>query len=73
MKLMPCPLNGPRPLSEFAYGGEVRAMPEPDTCTDAEWTDYVFNSQQRSRHEARVVVSHAVGLLVHRRARHRAR
>lgn len=30
-------------MSEFAYGGEVREMPDPDRCSDAEWTDYVFN------------------------------
>lgn len=43
MKLMQCPLNGERPVSEFAYGGEVRDMPDPDTCSDQQWTDYVFN------------------------------
>ena len=43
MKQLRCPLNGMRPVSEFAYGGEVRPMPDPDTCSDAEWTDYVFN------------------------------
>lgn len=43
MKLIPCPLNGPRPVSEFVYGGEVREMPDPDTATDAQWADYVFN------------------------------
>jgi sarcosine oxidase subunit delta len=43
VKIMVCPLNGPRPVSEFAYGGEVRASPDPDTCTDAEWSSYVFD------------------------------
>lgn len=43
MKLLTCPINGPRPVSEFAYGGEVRPMPDPDTCTDDAWSDYVFN------------------------------
>jgi len=43
MKVLVCPLNGARPVSEFAYGGEVRRMPDPDTCSDAEWSDYVFN------------------------------
>lgn len=43
MKQLTCPLNGTRPLSEFAYGGEVRVMPDPDTCTDEQWTAYVFN------------------------------
>ncbi len=43
MKILVCPLNGPRPVSEFAYGGEVRRMPDPDACSDAEWSAYVFN------------------------------
>ncbi len=43
MKIMVCPLNGPRPMLEFAYGGELRSMPDPDTCSDAQWSDYVFN------------------------------
>ena len=42
MKLIPCPINGPRPAQEFHYGGEVRVMPDPDQATDAEWADYVF-------------------------------
>lgn len=40
---MVCPLNGPRPVLEFAYGGEVRTMPDPASCSDAQWSDYVFN------------------------------
>lgn len=43
MKQLCCPLNGVRPVSEFAYGGEVRAIPDPDTCSDEDWTAYVFN------------------------------
>jgi len=43
MKILVCPLNGPRPISEFAYGGEVRPSPDPNTCSDAEWSSYVFN------------------------------
>ena len=43
MKIIPCPVNGPRPAQEFAFGGEVRATPDPDTATDEEWADYVFN------------------------------
>lgn len=42
MKVMNCPLNGPRNISEFVYGGEV--VPEPDAaaCSDAEWAAFVF-------------------------------
>ncbi len=42
MKIMQCPLNGPRNISEFVYGGEVRQMPEPNLCSDEEWAEYVF-------------------------------
>ena len=43
MKLLNCPINGLRPVEEFAYGGELRLQPDPQTCTDAEWADYVFH------------------------------
>jgi sarcosine oxidase subunit delta len=43
MKLMPCPVNGLRPVSEFVYGGEYRVMPDPDQASDVQWADYVFN------------------------------
>ena len=41
MKLLKCPVNGVRPLSEFTYGGEWRDMPDPDICMDNEWAAYV--------------------------------
>lgn len=42
MKIMPCPLNGPRNISEFVCGGEVVIPPDPARCSTAEWADYVF-------------------------------
>ena len=42
MKLMNCPLNGSRNLSEFVYGGEVSHMPDATKGTDREWADYIF-------------------------------
>jgi sarcosine oxidase subunit delta len=42
VKVMTCPLNGPRNISEFVYGGEVVAHPDPHRCPDEEWTDFVF-------------------------------
>lgn len=42
MKIMHCPLNGPRNISEFTYGGQVLAMPDPERCSDREWSHYVF-------------------------------
>ncbi len=44
MKIMNCPLNGPRNINEFAYGGEVRTMPDPQHCSNRQWADYVFYS-----------------------------
>ena len=48
MKIMPCPLNGPRNISEFTYGSELKAMPDQNTCSDEEWADYVFNKENRA-------------------------
>lgn len=48
MKIMNCPLNGPRNISEFVHGGEVREMPNSATCTDREWADYVFYSNNEA-------------------------
>jgi sarcosine oxidase subunit delta len=45
MKLVPCPLNGPRPMEEFVYGGEVRTAPEPDAADDASWARHVYHRQ----------------------------
>ncbi|MBW4518629.1 MAG: sarcosine oxidase subunit delta [Scytolyngbya sp. HA4215-MV1] len=43
MKLIPCPINGLRPVGEFVYGGEVRPMPDPNAVDDDTWASYVFN------------------------------
>jgi sarcosine oxidase subunit delta len=43
MKILRCPINGMRPISEFIFGGEFRQMPDPSTCTDQEWAGYVYN------------------------------
>jgi len=43
MKILTCPINGPLPLQEFHYGGEVRDMPDPHTVSDSAWADYVFH------------------------------
>jgi sarcosine oxidase, subunit delta len=39
---MNCPLNGERNISEFVYGGELVDMPNPTTCSDREWSAYLF-------------------------------
>ena len=43
MKIINCPINGPRPLQEFHYGGELREMPDPQQADQEQWADYVFN------------------------------
>ena len=43
MKIINCPVNGPRPLQEFHFGGEVRSMPDAARATDEQWADYVSN------------------------------
>ena len=43
MKILTCTINGPRPIQEFVFGGEFREMPDPDSVTDAQWTDYLYH------------------------------
>ncbi len=43
MKILTCPVNGPRVVTEFAYWGELREMPDPAAVSDEQWADYVFN------------------------------
>jgi len=42
MKLMSCPLNGLRNISEFICGGEVETMPDPISGNDHDWAKYLF-------------------------------
>lgn len=42
MKLLRCPLNGDRNISEFVCGGEVRRIPDSATASDAEWADHLY-------------------------------
>ena len=42
MKIMNCPLNGPRNISEFVWAGDVKAMPDPAGCSDEAWADFLF-------------------------------
>lgn len=48
MKILHCPLNGPRNIQEFVYGGEVATMPDQDAGSDSEWTEYVFLETNRA-------------------------
>ncbi len=42
MKIMHCPLNGPRNISEFACFGEVAEMPDPERASDDDWAEFVW-------------------------------
>ena len=42
MKIIHCPINGPRPAGEFLFGGEFREMPDPLAASDSCWADYVL-------------------------------
>ena len=50
MKIMTCPLNGPRNISEFVCAGEVKSMPAPGAAA-IDWARYVY----RERNKAGVV------------------
>jgi len=39
---LPCPLCGPRNVSEFRYAGEGGVRPDPETTTPAEWRRYLY-------------------------------
>lgn len=42
MKLLTCPLNGKRNISEFTYGGEYHALPDHLTSSPRDWAEHVF-------------------------------
>ena len=44
MKILQCPLNGPRNISEFVCLGEVKPVPGPDAGA-AQWADFVFTER----------------------------
>ena len=45
MKLLACPLNGPRNITEFQYLGPLR--PDPVRDDDAAWTRHLFHVENR--------------------------
>jgi sarcosine oxidase subunit delta len=40
-------MNGPRNIDEFQSFGPVRTMPDPRAASDAEWSRYLFRSENR--------------------------
>ena len=47
MKLLTCPMNGPRNIDEFQSFGPLRTMPDPDAASDGEWAGYLFRWENR--------------------------
>jgi len=45
MLLIPCPICGPRPETEFRYGGEAHvARPElPSALDDQQWVEFLYH------------------------------
>src|SRR6185295_14300256 len=42
MKILNCSLNGPRNISEFVWGGEVKPMFDLGVASDRVWAEFVF-------------------------------
>ena len=42
MRIMNCPLNGPRNITEFASFGEVKDMPDAAGASDRDWATFLF-------------------------------
>ena len=40
--LIPCPWCGERDESEFSFGGEAHLERPQESCSDKEWTEYIF-------------------------------
>lgn len=47
MQLFTCPFCGPRPETEFHFGGDAGNARPSAEATDAAWTDYLFFRHNR--------------------------
>lgn len=47
MKLLNCPMNGPRNIDEFQSLGPVRATLDPYSTADADWSRHLFRAENR--------------------------
>lgn len=47
MKILTCPLNGPRNIDEFQYLGPLRDDPDPDALSDRDWALHLFRAENR--------------------------
>ena len=42
MKILTCPMNGPRNINEFQSFGPVKSEPDPETTSDQDWARHLF-------------------------------
>jgi sarcosine oxidase, subunit delta len=47
MKLLTCPMNGPRNIDEFECFGPVRTPPDPAATGDRDWARQLFAAENR--------------------------
>lgn len=47
MQLFTCPFCGPRPETEFHFGGDAGNIRPDAAATDRAWTDYLFFKHNR--------------------------
>ena len=45
MKIMTCPMNGPRNIEEFQSFGPVRDELDPEQTADADWSRHLFRAE----------------------------
>ena len=62
-----CPHCGPRDEAEFTWGGQGHlTRPDPKTCTDEQWTDYLYmRANPRGLHQERWCHTYGCGQWVH--------
>jgi sarcosine oxidase, subunit delta len=47
MKVLTCPMNGPRNIDEFQSFGPLRPKADPDGMSDADWAHHLFHAENR--------------------------
>jgi sarcosine oxidase subunit delta len=47
MKMLTCPMNGPRNIDEFQSFGPVREALDPELTDDATWSRHLFAAENR--------------------------
>ena len=47
MKILTCPMNGPRNIDEFQSFGPMREAPDPEVASDADWARYLFQPENQ--------------------------